>query len=337
MKKKNLNVHKQLKKILDDYEINKIYLNFKKRLKFTSRKPFLVAVSGGPDSLALTALSKLYTNESRLKAYFVLIDHSIRKNSSKEAYQVKKILQKQKIILKILKNKTKITKNIQSQAREARYALLLKFCNKNNIKYILTAHHSDDQIETFLIRLSRGSGIQGLSSMDDITILDKKTKLLRPLLKEKKKNLLKITRKVFGKSIKDPSNKDKKYLRTRVRLLKKELEKSGVFHDQIIKSINNLTSTRNTLNMYIKKITNSYVKKKKRSQEINLKKILLETKEIQIKIISTSIKEISKSYYPPRSKKVLNLLNRLKFDKKFTLGGCILIKTGDILSVKREI
>ena len=99
----------------------------------------------------------------------------------------------------------------------------------------------------------------------------------------------------------------------------------------------NTKKKKKKVNMYIKKITNSYVKKKKRSQEINLKKILLETKEIQIKIISTSIKEISKSYYPPRSKKVLNLLNRLKFDKKFTLGGCILIKTGDILSVKREI
>lgn len=337
MKKKNLNVHNELQKILDDNEINKIYLNFKKKLKLIGKKPFLVAVSGGPDSLALTALSKLYINENKSKAYFVIIDHNIRKNSSIEANQVKKILKKKNIVLQILKNKNKITKNIQSQARESRYALLLSFCKKNDIKYILTAHHSDDQIETFLIRLSRGSGIQGLSSMDDVAILDKKTKLLRPLLKEKKKELIKITRKVFEKSIKDPSNKNKKYLRTRVRLLKKELEKSGIFHDQIIKSIDNLTSTRDTLNLYIKKITKSSVKKKKKSHEISLKKILLESEEIQIKIISASIKEISKSYYPPRSKKVLNLLNRLKFESKFTLGGCILIKTGRILSIKQEI
>ncbi|MDC0473231.1 tRNA lysidine(34) synthetase TilS, partial [Pelagibacteraceae bacterium] len=251
MKKKNLNVHNELQKILDDNEINKIYLNFKKKLKLIGKKSFLVAVSGGPDSLALTALSKLYINENKSKAYFVIIDHNIRKNSSIEANQVKKILKKKNIVLQILKNKNKITKNIQSQARESRYALLLSFCKKNDIKYILTAHHSDDQIETFLIRLSRGSGIQGLSSMDDVAILDKKTKLLRPLLKEKKKELIKITRKVFEKSIKDPSNKNKKYLRTRVRLLKKELEKSGIFHDQIIKSIDNLTSTRDTLNLYI--------------------------------------------------------------------------------------
>ena len=94
--------------------------------------------------------------------YFVLIDHKIRNNSTSEAFKVKKLLKKNQINLRILTNRIIISNNIQKKARDIRYELLINFCKKNKIKYILTAHHSDDQIETFLIMLSRGSGVQGL-------------------------------------------------------------------------------------------------------------------------------------------------------------------------------
>ena len=94
-----------------------------------------------------------------------------------------------------------------------------KECIKNKIKTIITAHHQDDQIETFLIRLSRGSGIQGLSSMNQVSKLDKSIKILRPLLSDKKKELIKISTKVFGTYIVDPSNKDSKFLRVKMRKL----------------------------------------------------------------------------------------------------------------------
>ena len=187
MSKKDLSVLKNKKFNLDN-KASLIYLNFKSHLKkIIKKKTFLVAVSGGPDSLALTALSKTYLNENKNKVFFVLIDHGIRLNSSKEAKSVKFILKKKKINLTILKNVEKINKNIQSNARIVRYKLLLDFCKKHKINFILTGHHRDDQIETFLIRLSRGSGIQGLSSMKKVSNLNNKTKLIRPLLDEKKK------------------------------------------------------------------------------------------------------------------------------------------------------
>ena len=94
------------------YELN---YNFKKKIKNTiGIKPFLVAVSGGPDSLALTALSKDYEKENNTKIYYVLIDHCLRKNSTSEAILVKKLLKKKKINLTILSNKTENDKNIQS-------------------------------------------------------------------------------------------------------------------------------------------------------------------------------------------------------------------------------
>tara|TARA_B100000780_G_scaffold160287_1_gene112032 strand:+ start:189 stop:1220 length:1032 start_codon:yes stop_codon:yes gene_type:complete len=338
MRKKDLSVLK-----LEKLNLNKktflIYFNFKLFLeKFIKKKNILVAVSGGPDSLALTALSKIYSNEKNNKVFFVLIDHGIRSNSSKEAKAVKSLLKKKKISLTILKNTNKINNNVQSRAREVRYKLLTNFCNKAKIKFILTGHHSDDQIETFLIRLSRGSGIQGLSSMKKISNLKNRIKLIRPLLGEKKKDLIVIAKKYFGKIFKDPSNTNKKFLRTKIRGLIRQFEKSGIKHERIISSINNLGRTRDTLNTYISRVERNCVTIQKKEATINLKNLLLENEEIQLKVFSSCIKNFSKNYYPPRAKKVLNLLNRIKSDKnlKTTLGGCLITRIRNNLVICKE-
>ena len=248
MKKKNSNVLSLKNQVLNNKKIAIIYYNFKLILKnCINKNSFVIAVSGGPDSLALSALGKVYAQENKMKIFFVLIDHGIRKNSNNEAKLVKKLLKKKSISLNIVKNKKKINNNIQKKAREIRYNYLLEFCKKKNIKFILTGHHRDDQIETFLIRLSRGSGVQGLSSMKKITKLSARIKLIRPLLEIKKKDLKLYCKSIFKKFIKDPSNKDKKYLRTKIRLLINNFEKNGINLDQIIRSINNLASTRDTL------------------------------------------------------------------------------------------
>ena len=270
MSKKDLSVLK-VKNFNLNNKISSIYSNFKICLeKFTKKRNFLVAVSGGPDSLALTALSQIYSKEKKKKLFFVLIDHGIRANSLKEANAVKSLLKKKKINLIILRNKEKINKNIQSQARDVRYKLLLNFCNKKKIKFILTGHHRDDQIETFLIRLSRGSGVQGLSSMKKISILNSKTKLIRPLLDEKKQDLTILAKKYFGKIFKDSSNTNQKYLRTRIRILIKQFEKSGIKLDKIISSINHLGTTRDTLNSYISRVEKNCIAKSKKEAVINL-------------------------------------------------------------------
>jgi len=338
MRKRDLSVLRP-KNLNSNNKISLIYSNFKSQLeKYIKKKNFLVAVSGGPDSLALTALSNTYLEEKKSKVFFVLIDHGIRTNSAKEAKAVKVLLKKRGINLTILTNKEKINKNIQSQAREIRYKLLLNFCNKYKIKFIITGHHREDQIETFLIRLSRGSGIQGLSSMNKVTNLNNKTKLFRPLLDEKKQGLVVLAKYYFGKIFKDPSNTNQKYLRTKIRNLIKQFEKSGIKHESIINSINNLAATRDTLNTYILRVERSCTIKKNNKIFINLKTFLLENNEIQLKIFSKCIKNISKNYYPPRAKKVLNLLSRVKSEKKLkiTLKGCIINKSQNNLIICKE-
>ena len=337
MSKKNSSVN--LKNGFRDYkDLSKIFINFKIKLHSLNKKKYVVAVSGGPDSLGLVALTQAYAQEKKTKFYYVLIDHNIRKKSNQEAIQVKKLLKKKNITLKILLNKKKIIKNIQAEARNARYHLLVDYCKKINASVLLTAHNLEDQVETFFMRLSRGSGLKGLSSMQQIIKINNKINLCRPILDVKKKYLIKITKNVFGKYIKDPSNKNLRYLRTKVRALKKPLEKSGIKYDQIFKSIQNLSLSRLTLDEYLENTFNDLVKKKDQKILIDLMRYKRLNTEVKISLINHSIKQLKNNYYDLRSKKLLNLIHNLEKSNftKSTLGGCIFLKKGHILSLKIE-
>ena len=337
MSKKNSSVN--LKNGFKNFkDLSIIFLDFKNKLDRLNKKSYTVAVSGGPDSLALVALSKAYSYTKKTKFRYVLVDHDIRRNSAKEAKQVKNLLKQKKINLNIILNKKKITNNIQGEARNTRYKILSTYCRQNNINNLLTAHNLEDQVETFFIRLSRGSGLRGLSSMNFLSKINGKINLYRPLLSTKKKFLIKISKNIFGKYIKDPSNKNLKYLRTKVRSLKKPLENSGIEYEQIIKSINNLAVRKATLEGYLKKIFKAMIKKKNKEILLSFKKFKEYNKEIKIALVNESIKRLKNNYYDPRSKKVLNLIEKIenKNFKKSTLGGCIFILKKDYLCLKTE-
>ena len=337
MSKKNSSVN--LKSGFKSFkDLSNIFLNFKSKLDSLNKKSYTVAVSGGPDSLALVALTKAYSYTKKTKFRYVLVDHDIRKNSAREAKQVKILLKKSSINLITILNKKKITKNIQGLARNTRYEILSNYCRRNKINALLTAHNLEDQVETFFIRLSRGSGLKGLSAMNFLSKIDNKINLYRPLLDIKKNFLIKITKNVFGKYIKDPSNKDLKYLRTKIRNLKKPLEKSGIEYEQIIKSINNLALSKATLDEYLKKIFKKTIKKTGKEISLNLKIFKGYNKEIQIALINESIKRLKNNYYNPRSKKVENLIISIKKRnfKKSTLGGCIFVIKKDNLRLNIE-
>ena len=138
------------------------------------------------------------------------------------------------------------------------------------------------------------------------------------------KKCLKLKWKVTSLS----SNRPKK-----VRKLKKPLETSGIEYEQIIKSINNLASSKATLDEYFYKIFKDLIKKNNKIISINFKKFIKHNKEVKIALINESIKRLKNNYYNPRSKKVDNLIKNIENRnfKKSTLGGCIFIlKKGDL-------
>ena len=345
MKRKSLTVRKKVKKIkplVKDLKTLNFYKKFKTKIsKDVKNKNFAIAVSGGPDSLCLSYFAKMYSKEFSSKFYTLIVDHKLRKDSSKEAKKVKLILSNKKITSKILTWNGKIpSKNIQNNAREIRYSLISNFCLSKKIKFLLTAHHEDDQIENFFIRLIRGSGLTGLSSMSENTKYNEKLKILRPFLNFKKKDLKQITLKHFKTYIKDPSNKNDKFLRVRVRKYRKNMEKEGLDTNKIIKTVDNLISANKALSFYKNKALqkySSFITKEKCL--INKKIFNEEAEEIIFKSFSDILSLISGTYYPPRSKKIFKLIERMRKNRfaKSTLGGCIIEEQDNFIQISKEL
>ena len=345
MKRKNLIARKKVKKnksLIKDTKTLNFYKKFKSVVfKYIKNKSFAVAVSGGSDSLCLAYFSKLYSSEFNNKIYVIIIDHKLRKESGKEALKVKKMLEKKKIPNRILNWEAKKPKsNIQKKARDMRYSLISDYCFKKNIKYLITAHHQDDQIKNFFIRLLRGSGLTGLSSMSVNTKYSDHLRIIRPFLQLNKADLKYVTLNYFRAYIKDPSNEDEKFLRVRIRKYRKNMEKEGLDTRKIIKTIENLISANQSLNFYKNKALNKHVSFISKNKCLINKKIFLEeTKEIIFKSFSDILSLVSGRYYPPRSKKVINLIDRIKRNKftKSTLGGCILEEKNNFIIILKEL
>ena len=342
MKRKDLNVKKKAKvPLIKNTNIKKLYNNFRKKMIYNiGKESFALGVSGGADSLCLSYLSKIYKSEFNNKIYTLIVDHKMRRESSKEAFKVKNMLRQKGIKSTILTWRgDKPKKNIQLKAREIRYTLISNYCSKHNINYLVTAHHQDDQVENFFIRLFRGSGLTGLSSMVPNSNYSENLKIIRPFLNVEKQELQDVTKYYFKNYIKDPSNENDKFLRTRIRKYKKNLQQEGLNTKKIIKTVNNLLIAKNALDFYKKKALQNNVNFLSKSNcIINPRLFTDEANEVIFKSMSDVLSLVSGSYYPPRSRKILNLIGRLKLKKfkKCTLGGCLIEKKSGFISITRE-
>ena len=332
-----IKIPKLLKSKLNNKRINRIYKEFEKSLSVNEN--FVVGVSGGPDSLALAFLAKIYSINRKLSPKFFIVDHKLRSNSSNEAKKVKKILRRFYISSEILTWKgKKPTKNIQSSARTKRYELLFRKCDKFKIKNILLGHHQDDLFENFFIRMLRGSGLKGLISLDKKTKIDNKF-LLRPLLDLKKEDLIFLSKKVFNFYVKDPSNNDKKYQRIKIRKLIHELQKNGLSKNNFSKTIRNLKYSNTVVNFYVNKNLkkNTFFLEKNNKLVLN-REFFQEHYEVVFRTLSESIKIIGKKYYSVRGKKLDKIINEIVNNQSFrsTLGGCIIEKVNQTVIISKE-
>ena len=165
-------------------------------------------------------------------------------------------------------------------------------------------------------------------------------KIIRPFLNFEKKDLKYVTLNYFKTYIQDPSNKDEKFLRVRVRKYKKDMEKEGLDTRKIIKTIDNLVSANQALNFYKNKALCKHISFVSSNKcLINRQIFSEEAGEIIFKSFSDILSLVSGTYYPPRSKKVINLINRVKKNKftKSTLGGCIVEEKDNFILVSKEL
>lgn len=174
-----------------------------------------VAVSGGPDSLALLLLAHA-TLGGRVRA--LTVDHGLRTGSADEAAVVAGICADLGVPHATLAwTGPKPAANLQAAARDARYALLADWCAANGGAWLATGHHADDQAETLLLRLARGSGVAGLAGIRACRDLGRGVTLIRPLLGERRAALRAIVDAAGLTPVDDPANRDPRHDRTAAR------------------------------------------------------------------------------------------------------------------------
>jgi len=331
--------HKKILSQLNDKKIFKIFKEFSNSLN--DKENLAIAVSGGPDSLTLAFLAKCYSLKNKIKVKYFIIDHKLRKESSHEANTVRNILKKIDIDCKILPwNGKKPSKNIQALARDKRYFLLVNECRKNNINNLLLGHHLDDLSENFLIRIVRGSGLNGLISFNKKTkYKNQKLDIVRPLLDVEKKDLIYIAKTVFNFFIKDPSNINKDFKRTRIRHLLQSLEKEGLDKKKLILTINNLKDSDISIKFYLdKNLKENAIFSKKRNIYILNRNFFDQSHEIIFRSLTKIIQMSGKKYYPVRGKSINELIKgiNVKSFSKVTLGGCFIERVNETILISKE-
>ncbi len=193
-------------------------------------RAIVLAVSGGPDSMALMLMAAAWRTASAggrrvPEILAATVDHGLRQEARNEAELVAAAAGRLGIAHRTLVWQGEKPKTaIQEKAREARYALLFAHARKCGADVVMTAHHADDQAETILFRLLRGSGLSGLAGMRPETITDG-IRIARPLLSLDKEQLIGICRDRGQDFAEDPSNLDPHYARTHLRQLLAHIEK----------------------------------------------------------------------------------------------------------------
>ena len=308
--------------------MNQNFVNF---MREYSDQKLAVAVSGGVDSVCLLC----WIAQLRKDVVCLHVNHGLRANADIETEYVKDLCNKLGVSCQIFYWKgEKPVAGLEAAAREARYKLMTDFCIENGIDAILVAHHADDQIETFLMNLGRGSGLYGLSAMRPVSWRNG-VKIVRPLLKVHRAELKKYCDDNGIKYFMDEMNDDPHYTRVRIRQNRHLLsEKLGISDDRILLAIENLGRIRDTLDSEVE----NYI-----AQVLDERRALFsdsflfdQAPDVRLKFLGTLIQRIGGDEYQPRLNSLSNALDKLKTDCKFTLGHCTIRRLGQRILVVPE-
>tara|TARA_B110000263_G_scaffold166474_2_gene144934 strand:+ start:514 stop:1836 length:1323 start_codon:yes stop_codon:yes gene_type:complete len=294
-----------------------------------------VAVSGGGDSMSLALLALQWTKSCGGSMVAVTVDHGLRNESASEALQVKNWLCHYSIPHITLKWRGPYPSNgLQAAARKARYQLMMDYCGQNAILHLLIGHHREDQAETVMIRHESNSGPHGLAAMASVRELSK-IRLLRPLLEVSQSRLINTLTNIGQSWIKDPSNKNIKMARARLRL------KGGILtHEEAIKTahiqakerINDENATSCLSARALRFHPEGFI-------TLYRNALRSEDNEVVERLLSRIIMAVAGREYPPRSMKTRRLQNLITSNNSFkgyTLGGCRLLTKKDLIYICRE-
>ncbi len=306
----------------------------KKFIDFMGHYPdvrLAVAVSGGADSVCLLC----WLVNLGLDVVALHVNHGLRTVANTEEAYVKEFCDKLNIPCYVFHwSGAKPDSNLESHARTARYNLMTDFCHKNDIENLLVAHHKDDQIETFLMNLSRGSGLRGLSAMQAVSVRNG-INLVRPLLSVGRIELQEYCKKNNIKYFTDEMNSDDKYTRVKIRQNRHLLqEKLGISDDRILLAIENLSRARDAVDFQVSQL----VEKAMFSDfALFAESFLFDLlPEIRLQLLGRLFQKIGGNNYQPRLTSLTGALDRLHNDCKFTLANCTVRRLGKQILIVPE-
>jgi len=314
--------------------------SFLKALPFDifEQKAIAVGLSGGPDSSALVKALSEWTQENRgPEVCAVIVDHKLRPESGKEAQGVKdRAGAWPGVSAEILSwnGGRDVTSRKQELARQARYDLFAEFCTNKDIKALFLAHHRDDQAETVLFRLAKGSGLKGLGGMDPMQERGGLF-ILRPFLDIPKADLTAFCEDRDIAFVKDPSNDDLSQARPRLRAAKESLEKEGLSDERLAQTALRLRRAESALSFYAEQAY-TICRRAAGENKIELDKEALATvpEEMIIRILAKALEALGEGGdYGPRTNKLESLCEDLIHQPQFrkrTLGG-VIIERDDVM------
>lgn len=242
----------------------------------------VVGVSGGPDSMALLHVLSRIKKALDIQIICAHVHHNIRKESDDEKQFVERFCAQNNILFEWYKIEDYGDDNFHNEARSIRYNYFGTIIEKYKSKYLLTAHHADDLIETILMRIVRGSTLRGYSGFSKIVEMDN-YKIIRPLIEVTKEEIINYNKSWKISSVFDKSNEKDVYTRNRFRkyIVPEFKREDSKVHEKFLKFSETLLEYNNYINKQVRnKIKNIY-----KEGVLNIELFLKEEKIIQMKLI----------------------------------------------------
>lgn len=314
---------------------------FEKNPSLENQSTFAVAVSGGPDSMALAqALIKNYPAKN---FHLITVNHGLREASQAEAQKVGVFFTYDKNAThKILNWEGDKPENaVLEEARKARYKLMSAYCKTHHIQTLFVAHHQNDQAETFLIRLAKGSGLDGLTAMKSISQRDN-IMLARPFLAIPKEELIAYCQQNKIEYCDDPTNKNADYLRPRLRQSMAILEQEGLSIKRLSITAKRLEKAQEALLFYsAQTMEKARIKSDGGGSILDFTVLKNVPYEISLRVLQNLIESHRTGYdYNVRLEKLEDLHHSLISNpihfKPRTLGGCLVSLKNNTLIIEKE-
>lgn len=306
---------------------------------FEAAPRLAVAVSGGADSMALVLLAAHWAKKRGGEVMALSVDHGLRPDSAAEAERVGGWLAAQGIAHRILAwTGEKPRADLQAAAREARYRLLGEACAELGILHLLLAHHQDDQAETLLLRLGRGSGLGGLSAM----ALERPTawgRLLRPLLTVPRARLEATLRERGQDWINDPSNANPAFARVRLRRLAPVLAAEGLSAERLAATARSLARAQDAVDAMVAEAAARHVVLDPagyaRLNPVALSRL---PDEVGLRLLARLLLSLGGEAHTPRLERLERLYEGLRsgLETARTLAGCRIVPQGGAVVICRE-